>query len=214
MTDKVILPSESDDGFAHFTIDRNSKFIRFYLWLYGAKANNINTCKLFWAYVFAPLALIVHGVVAAVSPLFRAVEKRIPEPDYDARYQRAREKKAAKAAAGPSKGERFLDKVSAFFSAAYVKIAPVLKVVAIGVGVLLGLAVAGTIIYLLITNPIKVAVVVLVTLAILALVLLGMLGIEKLDDRAKANGEVPFFSTMGKLFRGFHRHTCAKVNFD
>lgn len=221
MTDKVILPAESDDGFAHFTFDSESKFIRFYLWLYQAKASNINTCKLFWAFVFAPLALLVRGAVAAVGPLFEAVASRIPhktpqqeEAAWAARREEARQKRLAKEAAGPGRLERILDKVSVFFSAAYAKVAPVLKVVAIGLGVLLGLAGVATIVYAAITAPLAVLSGFAVVLGILVFVGVVVFAINWFDKRSVAKGEVPFFSTMKRLLISFHRHTCAKVNLD
>lgn len=221
MTDKVILPAESDDGFAHLTFDRESKFIRFYLWLYEAKASNINTCKLFWAYVFAPLALIVKAAVAAVGPILSAVFDRIPhktesqkDAEWAARREEARQRRLEKEATGPGRAERFLDKVSSFFSAAYAKAAPVIKVVAIGLGVLLGLAAVAGLVYIAITAPLALLAVAAIVVGGLLVVVVILLGIEWLDNRSKEKGEVPFFSTMKKLFIGFHRHTCAKVNLD
>lgn len=221
MTDKVILPAESEDGFAHLSFDRDSKFIRFYLWLYGAKANRINTCKLFWAYVFAPLALIVKGVVVAVAPILNAALDRIPhktesqkDAEWAARREEARQRRLEKEATGPGKAERFLDKVSSFFSVVYAKVAPVIKVVAIGLGVLLGLAGVAGLVYIAITAPLALLTVAAIVIGGGIVVFVIILGIEWLDKRSEEKGEVPFFSTMKKLFIGFHRHTCAKVNLD
>lgn len=221
MTDKVILPADSDDGYAHFTFDRESKFIRFYLWLYQAKVSNINTCKLFWAYVFAPLALLFRAVGAVLAPVLDAIAARLPQKtaaqeaaEWESKRAAARERRAAKAAAGPGRLERILEKVSIFFSAAYAKTAPVLKVVGLGLAVLLGLVGVAAIIYVAITSPLKFLVAIAVTLGILLFVALGLVGINWLDNRSVKKGEVPFFSTMKRLLISFHRHTCAKVNLD
>jgi hypothetical protein len=42
-------------------VDERAAYIRFYLWLWNAKKNEITFCKLFWAYVFAAPALMVRG---------------------------------------------------------------------------------------------------------------------------------------------------------
>lgn len=40
-------------------LDKSSKLIRFYLWVWETDESMINFCKLFWGVLFAPLALLV-----------------------------------------------------------------------------------------------------------------------------------------------------------
>jgi hypothetical protein len=44
------------------TVDAKAWYIRFYIWLYEDKLDQITFCKLFWAYVFAPIVLVIRGV--------------------------------------------------------------------------------------------------------------------------------------------------------
>ena len=43
-----------------WTFSPTARPIRFYLWLYGASMDGINFCKLFWGFLFSPIALPVR----------------------------------------------------------------------------------------------------------------------------------------------------------
>jgi hypothetical protein len=61
------------------TVDAKAWYIRFYVWLYEDKLDQITFCKLFWAYVFAPVVLILKGVIEGVFAIresARAYAKR------------------------------------------------------------------------------------------------------------------------------------------
>lgn len=70
-----------NDYYHTWTFDRDSRFIRTYLWLWAGEENNINFCKLFWGTLFAPLALIGHAVASVavgLGILGLAIRKRLP----------------------------------------------------------------------------------------------------------------------------------------
>lgn len=60
-------------------VDERAAFIRFYLWLWDAKINQITFCKLFWAYVFTPPALLGRGILGIAKGVL-AVLKIIAFP--------------------------------------------------------------------------------------------------------------------------------------
>lgn len=210
----VTVPSESPDGFAHLTQDRNAKYIRFYLWLYDASPNRINTCKLLWAYLFAPIVLVfrlLFEVVATVLDLLpkRQVDWVARDRQYAIEAEKRRLKAITKKQKGPSRLERWLDAVATKLSAVYVKVAPVIKwafiLVALGVGV----AAAVFIVLAIIANPVDALLIVGGTLAFLA-VCAGIAALFLATPVGKQVGG--FFSFLGSLFKSFHHHTCAKID--
>lgn len=202
-TDTLVLPSESADGWAHLTLDRNAWYVRFYLWLYKADANNINTCKLFWAYVFAPIVLPLAFVLTPVGKLLRTIDAKIPDGrpiDWE-KLDRKRARQKTR--------EEKLENVSSKMSVIFAKAAPALR----WVGILLGLAIAGLLILLAVSYP-KEALGVLLTLAAILVgagLLIGLIiFFEKREQRGA--GTPGFIRVFGTLAKSFHRHTCAKVD--
>jgi hypothetical protein len=65
------------------TVDAKAWYIRFYVWLYGGKLNEITFCKLFWAYVFVPIILPLNYVllgIYAIKDSAQAFAKRERKP--------------------------------------------------------------------------------------------------------------------------------------
>lgn len=60
-------------------IDADSWFVRFYLWLWQVDEDSINFCKLFWGYVFMPIALLVHLGVFVLGPAVRYLLRKQAE---------------------------------------------------------------------------------------------------------------------------------------
>lgn len=222
MASTLIPPSASADGQAWLNMER-TWYIRFYLWLYEANESDINTCKLFWAYIFVLPALLLRGVFEVGALAIDGINSVLPErkvkdtdtllAEYDARRAAAR----TKAARGPSKMERTLNGVANFMSSAYVKVAPVLRWVLVVVGVLAGIALAIFLVYAAInwTGAFFTAIGIIVGIATLATI--GALLAVYLEDRRKYREPKPkkdnsFFKTMKRLGHGFHNHTCAKIN--
>lgn len=52
-----------------WTFSRDNWIIRFYLWTWAADINQVTFCKLFWAYIFAPIAVIVKLLWILTWPL-------------------------------------------------------------------------------------------------------------------------------------------------
>jgi hypothetical protein len=206
-TEKVVLPRESADGFAHLRQSRDAAHIRFYLWLYDAREDTINTCKLFWAYVFAPIVLLLRAGWVVVGP----IAEYIADKAYERELRKTREELLAEEEPDEqpkvSTAEGALDKVSGFLSGVYAKFAPVLKWIGIVLGGLLALVLAASLVVAFIAEPLKVA----ITLgSIVAIFIIVGLIIWAAEER-KGGG---FFSFFGKLAKGFHRHTCAKIDLD
>ncbi len=137
----------------HLKQSRTAWYIRLYLWLYVADPNRIDTCKLFWAFVFAPIVLPIALVSSAAHKL------------------RIRRRKVKVYDSGKiSSRERRLEKVSAHLSRAYTA----LLVTASAVVIALLLFV---LLYALITKPLSILLGLLVGGAgsVIALGLLKML---------------------------------------
>lgn len=180
--------------------------VRLYLWVYFASTRRINTCKMFWAFVFMPLALPISALIHGLSSAAHWIDRQFPEnpnkPMAPPKPPRV----------GPSKGEKFLEAVSGFLAKAWFKIQPLLK----WGGILIGALIALLLIYLVVTNfsavvtgLLTVLVAGLIIVAIAA-VLMGILFvvIEKTSIGDRIGG---FFRLMGKLGRSVHDHTCANV---
>lgn len=195
---KVVSPAQSDDGFAHLKQSRDAAHIRFYLWLYEAREDRINTCKLFWAYLFAPFALIFRAVVGAVT----AASSVLPE--------RTRKPKPVRAWDEPSKPEQFLDGASTKLSGVYAKVATPLKWIALTFAGLVALAAAIIIVVAVINNPTGL----LVALALVAVCFAVVALVAFVFDFFTHGAGSKFGRLMVRLAKGFHTHTCAKIDLD
>ncbi len=183
-------------------VDAQSRMIRLYLWAYSARVNRINTCKLFWAFVFMPfwLPFVVVGkgmFVPAAGWLGEKIPDRKPRP-----YVPPVENPE------PSKGERAIESIGNFMGRSWFRIQPLLK----WGGILIGIAIAVALIFLAATNldwVLEALIVVGISVGmILALGLLLGGTITLLDKSRKVHG---FFRLMKVLGRNVHTHTCANV---
>lgn len=228
-TTTFIPPSQSTDGRARLKLSRETWYVRFYLWLYEANPNNIDTCKLLWAYVFFLPALVLKAVLSIfvfvaelAEPYVDDIRERRAakrptleerEAAFDAQIERKRVKQEAKAAAGPSRMESILERVANSLSYGYAKIAPSFRYIGIAVGTLIGLAIVAGLVWLAITETSAFMLGLLVTVGILAICALVVFIIVKREKRPKKVRSTPRFVTVLKrLGHGFHNHTCAKVD--
>lgn len=117
-----------------WTMKRNSKLIRFYLWFYangpygtGLKFSDeldkslakLTFCRLFWAVVCAPFIValtIGFGPLIGIVLLAIWIKEEIEERQFDRRRKRGSEEpKPEKVRSGPRRMEKILDGVMAFF---------------------------------------------------------------------------------------------------
>jgi hypothetical protein len=115
-----------------WTFSGDSKIIRFYLWAWDTDARQITFCKLFWAYIFAPVALAARVLWLLLWPV-RIVFVRAHESD----QRRIAEWKANP----PKQKEEVPGRIADFFAREWPRRAA--KFVGFGLLIPLGLAVAG-----------------------------------------------------------------------
>jgi hypothetical protein len=227
-----ISNTKADDDRYHIRLRADSRTIRFYAWLYEANPYRINTCKLFWAYMFAPLILTIRMIAYAAIFVIEPLVDRYNEWLDAHRETRAarrvalplRPPKPKKVKVGPSRWERALDIVSTFFSVTWAKYQRGITYGAIGVGGLVGTGIMGFLLYLLTTVPLSVFLKGLFVVGTIAggavggvLIAVGFIWIyaEKTRGYKKTvEGYDTFKSTMKKSFHAFHSHTCAIVDVD
>lgn len=185
-------------------VDADSRMTRLYLWTYVANKHRMNTCKLFWAFVFMPLVLPVSAAIHALAAVVIWTDSRLPEKPKP--YVPPIEY------TGPSKGERALESVSGFMAKVWFRLQPLLKWGGIAIGGLIAAFIVGGLVYFVLQDPMEVLTMLLIALGIVAAaaVAVGLLVllIHVLDKSKKVHG---FFSLMGKLGRNVHHHTCANV---
>jgi hypothetical protein len=185
-------------------VDEDSRAIRLYLWTYAARADRINTCKLFWAFVFLPLVLPFSAAIHGIAKLVLWLDSRRPEEPKT--YTPPPEP------TGPSKGEKALESVSGFMAKFWFKIQPLLKWGGIALGTLLALAIVGGLVLIILQDPMGVLTAALIFLGIVAaaaaVVGLFVGAIHLLDKSDRVHG---FFRLMKQLGRSVHDHTCANV---
>lgn len=197
MTTKVVTPAQSDDGWAHITLNRNDWYVRFYLWLYDADPTQINTCKLFWAYVFAPVVLPVMAVVSLVMKVGNLLPKRKTHAWTDEELAAMRLKR--------SQREEKLEKWTTRAGSGYARIVPALRWAGIGIGVLAAVAAVGIAVYGIVADPIAALIAVGVFLGMVVAIFSIAYIVVLVSEKSS------FFQLLGKLGQSAHRHTCAKV---
>lgn len=179
-------------------LDKNSKTVRFYLWLYDASPNNINTCKLLWAYLFAPIVLFLkYTVWIVLRPIATAIAERSAERP--AKPPKTEEK---------SRAEQRLDAVSGKAGEWFFKWQKFLRWIGIGLVSLLGAAAVAAVLYVLFTHPAAVVGAFLFVAAI-CLVMWALIATIDYFDKGKGRG---FIRLMSRLGHGFHDHTCADID--
>lgn len=215
----VTTKTVAEDDRYHVSLDAESRIIRFYLWLYEASPNRINTCKLFWGYVLAPLFLVLRGVFEAGAFVVDLFPKR-PEPSLDERLAVIKERSEDRAARlrrraeqGPGRFEHWLENIGGFLSTAWFKLQKPITWIGIAIGVAIIVGAAGVLIYILVTEPMAFLVGVLLIVGVLAIAFLIMALFTWLDSTGKgAAGMDRFGRTMKACFRAVHDHTCAVVD--
>jgi hypothetical protein len=93
-----------------WTLDRDSRLLRFYLWAWEGDPSAVTFCKLFWGYVFAPLNLLARLVWLVIWPLRAAIAKA---NEYDKRHAKER---PAKERPKPRPKEEIPGRISVFFA--------------------------------------------------------------------------------------------------
>lgn len=176
------------------SVNPDSLAIRFYLWLYDADPKKINTCKLFWAFIFAlPALLIVVPIAGTVRLLVALVDRWRKSPPEEGPYGLSREGR--------------LDKVSSAISASYARHSTLVHYLWVGLLVAACIGGVGGFVYALIVATIKT----LIALAwIIGICLLMIATFFVLDFFAKGRGR-GFIKLMSNLYRSVHDHTCARV---
>lgn len=112
----------------NWTLPRNSKLIRFYVWVYldnfledneiDKSLAKLTFCRLFWATVLSPLVMLLIAIIGGIMEALGFVVKHAPhgDPAKKAAYQAALlAKKAAKQTSGPGWPTRLVDAVASFF---------------------------------------------------------------------------------------------------
>lgn len=182
-------------------VDRDSRAIRFYLWLYHADPAAINTCKLFWAFVFSPLVLLLRLVITPAVLLAERQERKRRERLPKTLEERVAEAEARKAR-GPSRGERAITKLSMALSAFWAKAERPAKVIAGIIVVAYALLLVTMLVIALVNHPLTVLLAVACVAAVFGI---GYL-IYRLSPRLRG-----FLGLLHKLGRSVHDHTCARV---
>lgn len=175
---------------------RDAWYIRFYLWLYEASPNRINTCKLFWAFVFALPVLLIRVLLGLAVAVYDRVPKRskskveaydINEPEND----------------DPSRIELKLEAVSNKLSAFWARFQTPITWIFFGFCAGFLALCAVYIIIAIIQN--LVAALIGIGIGVAAIVLFAIL-------LALAERKGPGFKRNAKaVFNSVHNHTCAEV---
>jgi hypothetical protein len=197
---------------------KKGPFMRLFLWTYRPNEATLNSCHLFWGFIFMILA--VPAVAAwrfLLAPVLRPIGDLIDDWDASRRARKRAERDAYydAIAAGEiepdepkeKKPGRFLPAVSNFFSTVWFKTAPILPWVGRAILVAMTLWVGYTLIFEIDYSEFfdfawkMLAVLVAIIAAFAVLVFLCWLLFEKWDvGRAVKSGG-----------RAFHDHTCANV---
>jgi len=176
-------------------------FMRLFLWTYAipASTENLNTCKLFWGFVFMPLSLpisvFIRAIVKIANPMF----------DYAARRRAAKNRSAApRVRTGPSRGERALDFTSTRASMLWSRFQTLFK----WAGIVIGLLLAVTLIVLA---------VVFYTITLKALLITAIVALSALLMFVALYALFAIFdsglgSALASAGRGVHQKTCARVS--
>lgn len=175
-------------------LKRDSAAARFYLWLYEADPNKIDSCKLFWAFILAPLLILPVLLIKGVGKVIDRWEKNHPPKPRSYTPHKSREGK--------------LSAFSNWASAIYAKYQTAFYIVGICIVILLTVAIVGGLGYLLITQTVKTLIVIAWVIGCVLVFGLGILTFAFFAD-GKGQG---FVRLMRNLFRSFHQHTCAKVD--
>lgn len=61
--------TDQSDLLHTWQLTADSKLLRYYTWLYGAGTENLSFCKLFWAVVASPVALVIRAVAFVIHKL-------------------------------------------------------------------------------------------------------------------------------------------------
>lgn len=198
----IVTDHEASPGQLPHTLEVDRGIaVRLYLWTYAANKHNINTCKMFWAFVFMPLILPFSAIIHGVGASAHWIDNKFPgKPVAYAPPKPPR--------VGPSKGERFLEAFSGFMAKVWFKLQPLLKWGGIAVGV----GITTVLIYLIVTNVMVFLAGLLFAgafgLGLAAFVAVALGIIMWLDKSERARG---FGRLMAKLGRSVHDHTCANV---
>lgn len=207
----IVTDHEASPGQLPHTLEvERGIAVRLYLWTYAASAKNINTCKMFWAFVFMPLVLPFSVIIHGLARIVDWADGKLPESKGTARPYVPKPPKV-----GPSNGERFLEWVSGFMAKTWFRLQPLLKWGGILIGTIIG--VVG--LYLLATNAVvvgeffvKVLIAGLIGAAAVAVLSMIVIGLDKAGVFGAFGRKIGgFFRLMRDLGRSVHDHTCANV---
>lgn len=215
-------------GRYHISLSADSWIIRWYVKVYEANPNNINTCKLFWAYVFMIPALLLIGFAKAAEFVVVPIADRYN----DWKYSRRKNKPITVAPPPPqpipienlpppgpkpkSAREEWLERISAFLGMAWYKLQKPLTVIAGIIGLAIVVGIVGLVVLAFIKDfwGVLTAIGIMVGIVLLAIAAIAL--IAYLDQSGKAkragNGIKSFGRTMKRCFHAFHDHTCAIVD--
>jgi hypothetical protein len=212
-------------------VNRNSWFIRFYVWLWQANPKDINFCKIFWGYVFVIAGLVLRLVVL---PIGDRLCKRL-EVSSEARYERVRELKKdpeKEKSTGPSRMQRVLSSIADVFSrivfalgsaVAFVSERAELMKIVYAAALLLGLATSGAIVWVAVVN-FSTTWIVLVVFGGFALGVVTIAGLDKIGvldwiaykifrrlGLKTKSGALGFFSVLRIGLRSVKTNTCPRI---
>ncbi len=198
---------------------RRTLLIRFYLWLWEADKNQMNTCKLFWGIVLAPFGLLLRFVI---FPPFAWLENKVENRrrrrfDEELRQQREeREQTESDIAVEPTRSrmESLLEKVGHFFGRVWFRIGKTVTwfffiACAVGLFVLGYLFIAAVIANpeILLTLLIMAGGIIGLAIGVLAFIAVAAAVGDRMGRRPKKKGPGMF----RKAARGVHQNTCARI---
>lgn len=195
-------------------ISQDAALIRLYAWAWEADKAKIDVCKLFWGFLFLPVALVLQGIEAVHRAYRRRFPKKekpqaeplvlkdYPEPkrhDFLVRFNdgflnwRLKHSRALEAIG-------FLTRVAFWVGA-----------VAVSLAFIVGVA------YVVITSPLKVLLVLAIILGFIAVSVLTVFLVERFSPRLTASGRRiatstgRFFRATGAIIRSFKYKTCPEI---
>jgi hypothetical protein len=202
------------DNRYHISLSEDSWIIRFYIWLYEATPGDINTCKLFWAYVFAPLvlpfALVLRFLALVFGPLAEIIGQRLDD------RRRRQPESAPPEPRQKSRAERFLIKTGEVLGVIWFKLQKPLQYLMLTLGIGIAVACLALFIYTLVTNPYDVFIGFLTVLAIVVAIAIAVGIITLFAATPVGTKAAAPFRTFWRVMRiaghAVHDHTCAIVD--
>jgi hypothetical protein len=228
---ELTTKSTTVDGRHHIKTKR-SLYIRAFLKLYDANPETLDTCKLFWGTMFAPLAVLVILFLTPIAWVSEQIDQRFIIPRRHARWAREDAERTARYSdweniveeepSGPSRREQMLSKVANFMGAAWFKVSAGIARALPFLGVVLALAIIAFFVYAVIVWTTVVLQCLLAVLVIAAssavgtgIIMLMVFAYNKYREHHPKRPRIKReHSTLRQAFESVHNHTCAKIDIE